>query len=66
MPSVAINEAEMRDLSLQAMRDNLRDAANARRTYRRTRDAELLEIALKYEQSAERWKERARKHGAVL
>jgi hypothetical protein len=66
MKTIGDNVNEMRDLAIQAMNDNYRDADNAARTYRRLRDPQMLEISRKYLESAEKWRQHARQHGAQI
>ena len=55
--TVGQNEDEMRELAVQLMRDNYRAADNAAADGR-------LEQAEQHLAAAERWRERARSHGA--
>ncbi len=57
--TVGENENEMRDLALIIMRDNYRAADNAAKNSR-------LEQASKHLAAAERWRVRARLHGAKI
>lgn len=64
--TVGQNQQEMAALAIQAINENYRDADNAARTYKRLRDPLMLEISRKYLESAERWRQRARSHGAKV
>lgn len=57
--TVSQNEAEMRELAIQVMRDNYRAADNAAKDGRLQQAAQHLE-------SAEKWRVRARNHGAKV
>ena len=58
-PTVGQNEAEMRDLAVQIMRDNYRAADNACKDGR-------LQLAGQHLEAAERWRVKARSHGAKV
>jgi hypothetical protein len=55
--TVGQNEQEMRELAIQLMRDNYRAADNAAADGR-------IKLAESHLEAAERWRERARSHGA--
>ena len=57
--TVGANEAEMRDLATQIMRDNYRAADNAAKDGR-------LSQASKHLEQAEKWRVRARNNGAKV
>ena len=64
--TVGQNQREMAKLAVDIMRANYRAADNAAKQFLKSGDAVMKRAAEKHLEAAERWRVRARSHGAKI